>query len=173
MPYRLPWLRRSGVSSSRSSVIKSAIKYLAAIILLGLVIGLNWGTDDANGVKLKPGLKHLKYDEMRVDFLLLATVLYVGIILCQYVRWWMLVQALGLPFRLRDAFRLGMVGTFYNTFLPGSIGGDFVKAYFIAKDSPQRKAAAWRPSWRIECSVSLGCYCTVPPSVAASGSRGM
>ncbi len=130
------------MSSSRSSVIKSAIKYLAAIILLGLVIGLNWGTDDRDGVKGKPGLKHLKYDEMRVDFLLLATVLYVGIILCQYVRWWMLVQALGLPFRLRDAFRLGMVGTFYNTFLPGSIGGDFVKAYFIAKDSPQRKAAA-------------------------------
>ena len=119
------------MSSSRSSVVKSVIKYVAAVALLGLVIGLNWS-----------GLKDLNFREMQFQNLVLATILYIGIILSQYVRWWMLVRALGLPFRLRDAFRLGMVGTFYNTFLPGSIGGDFVKAYFIAKDSPQRKAAA-------------------------------
>ena len=119
------------MSSSRSSVVKSVVKYVVAIFLLGLVIGLNW-----------KGLKELKFSEMRVDYLMLATVLYVGIIVGQYIRWWMLVQALGLPFRLRDAFRLGMVGTFYNTFLPGSIGGDIMKAYFIAKGEPQRKAAA-------------------------------
>ena len=119
------------MSSSRSSIIKNAIKYLAAIILLGLVIVLNW-----------TGLKELKFSEMDFVNVALAAVLYVGIIVSQYVRWWMLVRAVDLPFRLRDAFRLGMVGTFYNTFLPGSIGGDFVKAYVIAKDSPQRKAAA-------------------------------
>ena len=119
------------MSSSRSSIIKSAIKYLAAIILLGLVIGLNWS-----------GLKELKFSAMDFVNVLLATLLYVGIIVSQYVRWWMLVRAVDIPFRLRDAFRLGMVGTFYNTFLPGSIGGDFVKAYVIAKDSPTRKAAA-------------------------------
>lgn len=124
------------MKSSRSALLKNLLKYTVAILLLGLVIGLNWGSDT------KPGLKHLNYEAMRLDLLALATVLYIGIIVSQYVRWWMLVQALDLPFRLRDAVRLGMVGTFYNTFLPGSIGGDFVKAYFIAKGEPQRKASA-------------------------------
>ena len=35
-----------------------------------------------------------------------------------------------------------MVGVFYNTFLPGSVGGDLLKAYFIAKEHPERKARA-------------------------------
>jgi hypothetical protein len=35
-----------------------------------------------------------------------------------------------------------MVGTFYNTFLPGAIGGDVVKAMFIAKGQATRKASA-------------------------------
>jgi len=124
------------VSSSRSVLVKSAAKYVVGILLLALVIYLNWGTGG------KKGLKDLNFQETQFDYLLLATVLYVGIITAQYIRWWMLVRALELPFRLRDAFRLGMVGTFYNTFLPGSIGGDFVKAYFIAKGEPQRKASA-------------------------------
>ena len=44
-------------------------------------------------------------------------------------------------YHLRSAmpFGLGMVGVFYNTFLPGSVGGDLLKAYFLAKEHPERK----------------------------------
>ena len=124
------------MSSSRSAILKSAVKYVLGILLLALVLYFNWGTEE------KPGLKQLDYANMQIRNAVLATLLYVGILILQYIRWWMLVRALDLPFRLRDAFRLGMVGTFYNTFLPGSIGGDFVKAYSIAKGEPQRKASA-------------------------------
>jgi uncharacterized membrane protein YbhN (UPF0104 family) len=60
----------------------------------------------------------------------------------QFYRWYLLVRALDLPFTFRNAVRLGLVGLFYNTFLPGSVGGDLVKAYFIAKDTPGRRASA-------------------------------
>ena len=60
----------------------------------------------------------------------------------QLFRWFILIRALDLPFSLRNTFRLGMVGVFYNTFLPGSVGGDLLKAYFIAKEHPERKARA-------------------------------
>ena len=60
----------------------------------------------------------------------------------QFVRWYILVRALDLPFTFRNACRLGMVGLFYNTFLPGAVGGDLVKAYSIAKGEPKRKASA-------------------------------
>ena len=52
------------------------------------------------------------------------------------------VRALDLPFTVRNAFRLGMVGVFYNTFFPGSVGGDLLKAYFLAKEHPERKTRA-------------------------------
>lgn len=59
-----------------------------------------------------------------------------------FVRWYMLVVALGLPFRLRDAFRLGFLGYLFNFISVGSVGGDLFKAIFIARELPRRKAEA-------------------------------
>jgi uncharacterized membrane protein YbhN (UPF0104 family) len=74
--------------------------------------------------------------------LALITVILIGCTAIQFYRWYLLVRVLDLPFTLRNAVRLGMVGLFYNTFLPGSVGGDFVKAFFIARGQPGRRAAA-------------------------------
>lgn len=107
------------------------IKYGIAIALLGLMIGLNWN-----------GLVELFSQPPQLGPLALMAVIYVGCTLIQYFRWYLLVRALHLPFTLRNAIRLGLVGSFYNTYLPGSIGGDFVKAFFIARGHPDRRAAA-------------------------------
>src|SRR6202034_889971 len=60
----------------------------------------------------------------------------------QFVRWYLLVRALALPFTLGEAFRLGLVGSFYNSFPPGSVGGALVKAFYIAHGQPGRRASA-------------------------------
>jgi uncharacterized protein (TIRG00374 family) len=52
-----------------------------------------------------------------------------------------LVRAVGLPFRLSDALRLGLIGFFFNIFLPGSIGGDAIKAVFLAREHSRRTVA--------------------------------
>lgn len=59
-----------------------------------------------------------------------------------FVRWYLLVRSLGMPFRLRDAFRLGFLGYFLNFVAPGSVGGDAFKAFFIARSMHGRKAEA-------------------------------
>lgn len=118
-------------------------KYLVAFALLALVIGLNWNDKfDADGKLTATGLKSLLQRQPDYALYGLVAALWVGVLAVQYVRWYVLVRALDLPFTLRNAVRLGMVGTFYNTFLPGAIGGDFVKAYFIAQGHPGRKPAA-------------------------------
>ena len=38
---------------------------------------------------------------------------------------------LGLPFRLRDAIRLGFIGNVFNLVIPGAVGGDLIKAAFL------------------------------------------
>ena len=90
----------------------------------------------------QPGLKNLLKRQPNWALYGLCGLLCAGVVGSQYVRWYVLVRALELPFTLRNAVRLGMVGTFYNTFLPGAIGGDLIKAFFIAKDQPGRRAAA-------------------------------
>lgn len=59
-----------------------------------------------------------------------------------FVRWYWLVRAIDLPFRLREAFRLGFLGYLLNFVSFGSVGGDLFKAYFIARSMPKRRAEA-------------------------------
>ncbi|MBX6312978.1 MAG: flippase-like domain-containing protein [Isosphaeraceae bacterium] len=67
--------------------------------------------------------------------------LYISGVMLAFVRWYFLVRAVELPFRMRDAFRLGFVGTLFNFVIPGAIGGDFVKAAYISREQ-ERKARA-------------------------------
>jgi glycosyltransferase 2 family protein len=122
---------------------KGLIKYLIGFALLALVLWMNWADKtDSDGKLISPGLKTLLQRAPDFAMLGLVALLWCGVLAMQYIRWYGLVRALDLPFTMRNAVRLGLVGTFYNTFLPGAIGGDFVKAYFIAKGQPERKAAA-------------------------------
>src|SRR5213076_442328 len=57
------------------------------------------------------------------------------------VRWYLLVRALELKLTLRDAFRFGLIGIFFNTFLPGAGGGDIIKAAVLARGQTRRTAA--------------------------------
>lgn len=76
------------------------------------------------------------------------TLLAVSFVLCflavalTMVRWHVLVRAMGLPFRLRDAFRLGFLGYLLNFVSLGSVGGDVFKAVFMARELPGRRAVA-------------------------------
>jgi len=114
-----------------AGLVKGAVKYLVAVALLALVVGLNWTK-----------LKDLFSRDPQPAYFAATLLLMVVVISLQYFRWYLLVRALDLPFTLLYGLRLGLVGTFYNTFLPGAIGGDFVKAFLIAKGQPARRAAA-------------------------------
>jgi hypothetical protein len=54
------------------------------------------------------------------------------------------LEALGIPLSLARVFRIGFVGAFFNTFLPGGLGGDVVKLAWLARatgDLPRATAA--------------------------------
>ena len=57
-------------------------------------------------------------------------------------RWYLLATAQGLTVSYRTMFELTMIGNFFNTFLPGSVGGDFIKAWYIASHSAHNKTRA-------------------------------
>lgn len=86
--------------------------------------------------------KHVMRGEpIHAQFLVLAVLVLSGAVLLTFTRWYILVRAVGLPFRLADALRLGLIGFFFNIFLPGSIGGDVIKAAFLAREQSRRTVA--------------------------------
>ena len=59
-----------------------------------------------------------------------------------FVRWHVLVAALGLEHRLLQTVRLGALGFVLNFVSLGGLGGDLFKAIFLAKDFPGRRTEA-------------------------------
>lgn len=121
------------------------LKYGIGFGLLGYILWENWNPRFSVEIpprELSPGISGLL--KQSPDFSAFATlaILACFVVAIQFVRWYLLVRALDLPFSIGNAFRLGLVGCFYNAFLPGSVGGDLVKAYYIARDTPGKRASA-------------------------------
>jgi len=78
------------------------------------------------------------------DWLLLAAAAACcfAAITLTFVRWYVLVRALDLPFSLKDSFRLGFLGYLLNFVSLGAVGGDLFKAVFVAREQPGRRAEA-------------------------------
>jgi hypothetical protein len=57
------------------------------------------------------------------------------------LRWRRLMRELEIHISYYKTFVLVMVGSFYNTFLPGSTGGDVLKAVYVARLTPHRTRA--------------------------------
>jgi uncharacterized membrane protein YbhN (UPF0104 family) len=114
----------------------TALKYLLGLGLLAWVVWANWKPADGG-----QGLQDALQKDIRVAPLLLAAALSLAGSLLTFVRWYVLVRAQRLPFTLAGAVRLGLIGYYLNTFLPGSVGGDIVKAACIARQQSRRTVA--------------------------------
>lgn len=57
-----------------------------------------------------------------------------------FVRWWYLVRALDVPWRLADAIRMSFWGYLFNLLPLGIVGGDLVKAVMFGHEQPQHRA---------------------------------
>lgn len=57
-------------------------------------------------------------------------------------RWRRFLISQNLTIRFFQAFRLNLIGTFFNFAMPGGVGGDLVKGYYITRNSPDAKMKA-------------------------------
>lgn len=74
-------------------------------------------------------------------YLILAVLVFPITYIITSFRWHLLLKLLDIQMTLARAFVINMVGAFYNTFMPGSTGGDLLKAYYAAKQTPHRTRA--------------------------------
>jgi len=53
-------------------------------------------------------------------------------------RWWLLLRTQSIFISLAAAVRLNFLGWFYNNFMPGSVGGDLLRAWYVTKHTEKR-----------------------------------
>ncbi len=125
----------------KKRIFVNVFKYGLAFGLLGWVIYSNWAPAGGKGLGFVWQRHVIQGAPIHWDFLLGALAIFIASIVLTLVRWYYLVLAQGLPFRMADAMRLGMVGIYFNTFLPGAVGGDIVKAAALAREQSRRTVA--------------------------------
>jgi hypothetical protein len=74
-------------------------------------------------------------------YLWTAVAIFPVVFLITAYRWQQLLRAVQIALPFGRTFALNMVGAFYNSFMPGSTGGDLLKAYYAAKQTPHRTRA--------------------------------
>lgn len=111
----------SSVSGGLRKIFLVVLKILISSTLLYFIIsktGIN------NIFSILKGINILSF--------LLAILLYIISIYISSIRWLFLLPE---GFKTGRLFSLCLIGSFFNTLLPGIIGGDAVKAYYLSNES--------------------------------------
>ncbi len=125
----------------KRQTLMNVLGYLLAFGLLSYVVYSNWKPGDPAGLASLWNKHVVEGEPVHWGFLAIAVCTLTYGLCVTLVRWYLLVRAQDLPFRLADAFRLGLIGFFFNTFLPGSVGGDVIKAAGLAREQSRRTVA--------------------------------
>ena len=74
---------------------------------------------------------------------ILAGILFYGVVeLCAAVRLQLLLQVQGIQIGFARLMALVMIGILFNQFMPGGVGGDVVKIFYLLKETPGKRSQA-------------------------------
>lgn len=93
---------------------------------------------ECKGIELREGLFSV-LKQIKPGYWALSLLIYFAAMMLTAKRWSFLLRAVELPLTWFRAFRLTYIGIFFNNVVPGQTGGDLVRAYYIARESRERK----------------------------------
>jgi uncharacterized protein (TIRG00374 family) len=112
--------------------LKKSLIVLRLTISLGLIVVLFFIVSD----RFTDILYRLSNIQYFIFVLSLLCFLLAQVLLA--FRFKELLKATGVTFTLAECIRLHLVGIFFNNFLPTSVGGDVVKAYYTGRHSGKK-----------------------------------
>lgn len=109
---------------------------LAARILVA-VVAIGWALHGQDWEKLGQVFRRLS-----LWFFALGLAVFIVNQLTIAFRWWLLLRAQGIHIAAGATVRLHFLGLFYNNVMPGAVGGDLLKAWYVTKHTDKRLAGA-------------------------------
>lgn len=77
------------------------------------------------------------------DLLFLSSLfLFIGILIGA-IRWKLLIVAAGIDMPWKLVFQLYLIGSFFSSYLPGAVGGDAIRAFYIYRLLDSRRSTAF------------------------------
>ena len=73
------------------------------------------------------------FENIRISWILLTVIGFGATYIIVAFRWWYLLRVLGVKLPLWEVTRLAYLGLFFNNIVPGTVGGDLVKAWYVSK----------------------------------------
>ncbi len=120
-------------------VIVALLKVAISAGIMGYLIYDATTATSADGENIFQKLLH---QQKNWGVLAAAWVCCATAVMLTVVRWWYLVRALELPFRFKDAMRIGYLGYMFNLAPLGIVGGDLLKAVMLAHEYKKSRATA-------------------------------
>ena len=74
-----------------------------------------------------------------LSFLWIASLCITTMALTSF-RWNILLRIFNFRYTLWETLKLSLIGTFFNTFMPGAVGGDIIKTYYIYAEEKDKKS---------------------------------
>ena len=119
----MPKAHNAGKKGYLSLIARIAV---ATAAILWLLHGQDWG-------KLAE-----VFHSLNLGYFGLSLIVYALAQVVISVRWWLLLRAQSIHIDVLAAIRLFFLGLFYSNVMPGSVGGDLVKAWYVTKHTEKR-----------------------------------
>ena len=88
---------------------------------------------------IRPGFAS-SFRQIEVPLAVLGAAGFGAALVLIAVRWRMLLGIQDIRISLWETIRLTFLGQFFNAIVPGTVGGDLVKAYYVSKHTPKKAA---------------------------------
>jgi glycosyltransferase 2 family protein len=82
-------------------------------------------------------LRSMENGPLILSFILMGATIFIGVI-----RWQIVLKVHGLDMPLVRTTQISLIAHFFNSFLLGSVGGDVLKAYYVARETHHKKTEA-------------------------------
>jgi hypothetical protein len=104
-----------------------------AFVTAGIIGAIVWGSQEQRWRKLT--------EINALIFIATLAIFVVGQIIVGF-RWWILMRAQSIFIGFWVAVRLHFLGLFYNNCMPGAVGGDLVRAWYVTRHTNRKFEAA-------------------------------
>jgi glycosyltransferase 2 family protein len=116
---------------------KKTIKYLKAFLKIAIAILAIWILFKTEKISRESFIK--LFQAKNIPFLFLSGLAFVSSQLLATLRLVLLLRAIGFRIRYSFGFRLTMIGNFFSMVIPGTVGGDIVKGYYLMNKEGNNK----------------------------------
>lgn len=115
---------------------KNAWLFIRIVVTVAVLAFLGW--------KMRGELAEFGHTVANANFpwMLGAYLSFAIVIGCAVLRWQLLLKAQSLVVKVVPLIEYFMIGLFFNNFMLGATGGDFVKAYYVSKETHHKKTEA-------------------------------